>query len=48
MIEFKLDTAAETNVLPLSVDKNMNLLLNAALSKTNIALISYGNFNTRK
>ncbi|GBM78829.1 Retrovirus-related Pol polyprotein from transposon 17.6 [Araneus ventricosus] len=44
MIEFKLDTGAEINVLPLSVYKSMCLPLKCALSKTNITLISYGNF----
>ncbi|GBM97684.1 Uncharacterized protein K02A2.6 [Araneus ventricosus] len=44
MIEFKLDTGAEINVLPLSVYKSMCLPLKCTLSKTNITLVSYGNF----
>ncbi|GBM63522.1 Uncharacterized protein K02A2.6 [Araneus ventricosus] len=44
MIEFKLDTGVEINVLPLFVYKSMCLPLKCALSKTNITLVSYGNF----
>lgn len=45
-IEFKLDTGAETNVLPLSQYNDM-CLATKKLSKTNVTLLSYGNFKLK-
>lgn len=42
-IEFKLDTGAEANILPLSICSKLKLYNNDQLIKTDVVLISYGN-----
>lgn len=45
LIEFKLDTGAEVNVLPLNIYKKLNI--DKKLENTNIMLVTYGNFKLK-
>ncbi|GFU78976.1 transposon Ty3-I Gag-Pol polyprotein [Trichonephila clavipes] len=44
-VNFKLDTGAEVNILPLNILSMFKV--NPKLSKTNISLTTYGNFNLK-
>lgn len=46
-IEFKLDSGAEANVLPLKVFNNMTLSTEGKLHETKVTLLSYGNFELK-
>lgn len=47
VIQFKLDTGAEANVLPLSLFHSINVFNQIELEETNVVLLSYGNFKLK-
>ena len=47
LINFKLDTGAEANILPLNVYNNLKLHEKCKLNNTKIVLISYGNYKLK-